>query len=77
MDQLTPFGRMVRKIRIDRAIRLSEMADHMRVTPAFICSVEMGRVKIPEGWGKKITDFFQLSPTSEKELQEIINQARI
>jgi transcriptional regulator with XRE-family HTH domain len=44
---LTPFGKALRKIRIDRDMLLKEMADNARLTAAFLSAVESGRKPIP------------------------------
>ncbi len=44
---LTPFGKALRKIRIDRDMLLKEMADRASLTPAFLSAVESGRKPIP------------------------------
>jgi transcriptional regulator with XRE-family HTH domain len=44
---LTPFGKAVRKARLDADVTLSEMAAALGVTPAFLSALETGRKKIP------------------------------
>lgn len=45
---LTPFGRMVRKLRIDKGVRLKDMADFLDVPSSFLSAVENGRKQIPD-----------------------------
>jgi transcriptional regulator with XRE-family HTH domain len=46
---LTPFGRLVRKTRIDRAMRLKEMADKLGMSSAYLSGIETGAKPIPKG----------------------------
>ena len=45
---LTPFGIECRKIRLDRGMRLLDMARLMNRSPAFLSAVETGRKPIPD-----------------------------
>lgn len=56
---LTRFGSAVRKARIDSGVTLSEMAEALQVTPAFLSSIEVGRKKIPEAWVKRVEEYFE------------------
>ena len=54
---ITPFGKAVRKARIDADVSLSDMAAALGVTPAFLSSVESGRKKVPADLVKKVNEF--------------------
>ncbi|MBF0174141.1 MAG: helix-turn-helix transcriptional regulator [Magnetococcales bacterium] len=75
MNQLTPFGRMVRKIRIDQSVRLKEMAEHLGVSSAFLSAVEMGKKNIPEGWVQETAKFLHMSLPQAEELQKLAMQS--
>ena len=45
---LTPFGKVIRKLRIDRGLTLKEMAELMGKTSAYLSSVETGKKKITQ-----------------------------
>lgn len=61
----TPFGKAVRKLRIDSGKRLKDMADALSVQPAYISAVEMGRKRItPEFTDKTITWLKLVAPAS-------------
>jgi transcriptional regulator with XRE-family HTH domain len=47
-SNLTPFGRELRKIRVDHSMRLYDVAKALDVTPSFISAIEVGRKPIPE-----------------------------
>jgi len=44
---LTPFGKSLRKLRLDRGLLLKDMADLLDVSPSFLSAVEAGRKAIP------------------------------
>jgi transcriptional regulator with XRE-family HTH domain len=66
---LTPFGKALRKIRIDRDMLLKDMADGLSVTPAFLSSIEAGRKPIPHYLVGRIADFLQLNMVEKQELR--------
>ena len=56
--QLTGFGKAVRRARIDSDRTLSQMANALGTTPAFLSAMETGRKKVPAQWVAKITEYF-------------------
>lgn len=56
---LTPLGRQIRRLRIDKGVRLKDMADAFRVKSSFLSAVENGRKAPPETWPEKLNDYFQ------------------
>lgn len=58
---LTPFGQQIRKIRIDRRLRLLDMAEALGVTATFVSAVETGKKAIPEGFEREISKALKLS----------------
>ncbi|QEE09265.1 helix-turn-helix transcriptional regulator [Bartonella kosoyi] len=57
---LTSFGKILRKIRIDRFERLLDMADKLGISVAFLSSVEIGKKSIPVGMEDKIIELYDL-----------------
>lgn len=55
---LTPFGKAVRKIRIDHNMKPSTMAERLDVKPAFLTSVETGRKSVPADFPERIAALF-------------------
>ena len=55
---LTPFGKAVRKIRIDHNMKLSTMAERLDVKPAFLTSVETGRKSVPSDFPERDDERF-------------------
>ena len=45
---LTEFGKCLRKIRIDKAELLKDMAEKLQVTSAYLSAVEHGKREIPD-----------------------------
>lgn len=58
---LTPFGKALRKLRIDGDKLLKDMADGVNVTPAFLSAIEAGRKPIPHYLIGRIADWMKLS----------------
>lgn len=57
--QLTDFGIIVRKHRLDARITVKSMAKELGVSYTFLLSMENGKKKIPKIWIKRIEDFFK------------------
>ncbi|WP_375631775.1 MULTISPECIES: helix-turn-helix domain-containing protein [unclassified Bartonella] len=57
---LTPFGKTLRKIRLDRFERLLDMADKLGISVAFLSSVEIGKKSVPVGMEEKIIKLYAL-----------------
>lgn len=55
---LTPFGKVLRKLRIDSNKSLKDMADYMSVSSAFLSAVESGKKKITGDIVEKSVSFF-------------------
>jgi transcriptional regulator with XRE-family HTH domain len=47
-SNLTPFGRELRKVRVDHSMRLYDVAKALGTTPSFISAIEVGRKPIPQ-----------------------------
>ena len=73
---LTPFGKAVRKWRIDKGVRLKDMADALDVSSAFLSAVETGRKNPTSHLGEKIAAYFGLAGPDKKELETLIQQSR-
>ncbi len=66
---LTPFGKALRKYRIDRDKLLKDMAEGVGVSPAFLSAVESGRKGIPDSLVGRIADWMNLDLVERNELQ--------
>lgn len=67
---LTAFGKEIRKLRIERDLLLKNMADSLRVSPAFLSAVETGRKGIPAGWVERIGSLLDLSNDQRQALRD-------
>lgn len=81
MAILTNFGKFIRKMRIDKDVSLKEMADHMKITPAFLSGMETGRKAISPTMLNKITLALNLTLEESAYLNKValeqINELRI
>lgn len=68
---LTPFGKEVRKIRIDMNMKLMEMAEKLGVSPTFLTAVETGRKAVPADLPQRITERLRGDST----MLQILNHA--
>jgi transcriptional regulator with XRE-family HTH domain len=59
MATITEFGKVVRTARIQAGINLSEMAEALEVTPAFLSGMETGRKKISDDWLNRIASYIR------------------
>lgn len=72
---LTDFGKAIRTARIETDATLSQMADAIGATPAFLSAIETGRKKIPSTWIEKIDGFFKLKGKVIPNLHELATVA--
>lgn len=66
---LTPFGRFLRKLRIDQGELMKDMADKLGVTSSYLSAVEMGKKPVPTSWIGTLSEKYPLS--SAVELQRL------
>lgn len=71
---LTPFGRFLRKLRIDHGELMKDMADKLDVTASYLSAVEMGKKSVPAPWIYTLAQKYQLS--SPDELQRLADISR-
>lgn len=69
---ITPLGKFLRKLRIDRGEILKNMADKLNVSPSFLSAVENGKKKMPDSWNSKICIFYHLTPEMREEFTKAI-----
>ncbi len=67
---LNPFGKALRKLRIDRGWLLKDMAQGIGVATSFLSGVETGRKAIPAGLVDRIAAWAQLSAQETTKLQQ-------
>ena len=74
---LTPFGIATRKLRLDKGMRLLDLARLTRCSAAFISAIETGRKAIPrDNYVAKVAAAMELSPAECRDLERAADQAR-
>lgn len=76
MAELTPFGIAVRKLRLDRALRLLDMAKSADRSVAFLSAVETGRKPIPDGFVAHLGRSLSLAADEIRALRVAADQTR-
>ena len=69
---LTPLGKYLRKLRIDKGEILKDMSDKLKVTVSFLSAVENGKKKMPSEWNQKICDLYKLDESQKRDFSEAI-----
>ncbi len=72
---VTPFGKTVRKLRIDRGLKLKDMADALGVKSAYLSAVETGKKRITDKILKEITDYFN-DVSIKENLTALVDQSQ-
>lgn len=73
---LNAFGKMVRRIRLERGHLLKDMADILGVTSSFLSAVENGKKAVPETWVKIIVNRYNLDIPEAKALERAIEESK-
>lgn len=68
---LTPFGKFIRKLRIDQGLLLKNMADALGVTSSYLSAVEMGKKAVPTEWIESIARTFEFDELKRNELTRL------
>jgi len=62
---LTPFGKFLRKLRIDRGELMKDMAEKLKVTASYLSAVEIGKKAAPEAWIAVLSEKYGLDDVQE------------
>lgn len=73
---MSPFGKEVRKLRIDADLLLADMAEYLQVTPSYLSSVETGRKPLTDAVVTKTIEYFRLRGIDARSLRNIADQAK-
>lgn len=57
----TPFGKELKKLMIDKNVKVSDFAIDLKVSSAFVSSVLTGKKNVPQEWFTFIHDYFHLT----------------
>lgn len=68
--KVTPFGRLLRKYRIDHGMVLKDMAEGVNVSTAHASAMELGKKRISEEFINNVAIFFKLDQKEIVELHE-------
>jgi HTH-type transcriptional regulator, competence development regulator len=73
---LNPFGKALRKLRIDRGWLLKDMAGGIGVATSFLSGIETGRKAIPPGMVEKIAGWAKLNHEETVNLMHAANTSQ-
>ena len=76
MSTLTPFGIASRKLRLDKGLRLLDVATKLNKSSAFVSAIETGRKTIPDGFVRAVVRAMDLSAEEAKELRRSADRTR-
>ncbi|MCK9622902.1 MAG: helix-turn-helix domain-containing protein [Methylobacter sp.] len=71
MKRLTPFGKAVRKYRVDRGETQLEVAEALGVSIAFWSAIETGKKNVPAELLAKVISHFELTGAEADKLQTL------
>ena len=74
---LTEFGKKLRILRLEHNELLKNLADTLKVSPAFLSAVENGKKNIPKDWHEKISAHYILNSKDREELLMAINTSNM
>lgn len=72
----TQLGKELKKLRIDLGITLMEMANQIKVSAAFLSSIETGRKRVPDHFLDTLASNFEAVAQQRSKYEVLINQAR-
>lgn len=76
MATLTPFGVALRKLRVEKGLRLFDLAETLEQSTAFLSAVETGRKPIPEGMVLRLSRAMSLTAAEVKDLRSAADKTR-
>lgn len=74
--KLNEFGKELRRLRLDRDELLKDMARRLRITPAFLSSIESGRKPVPADFVARVNEEYALSEAVRNRLQTAADMTR-
>lgn len=82
--KITPFGKVVRQLRIEAEVRMVTMAEDMDVSVSYLSAVETGRRKLTDEFVEKVANYFrsknldvsQIYTAAEQTKEEVIIDIR-
>lgn len=76
MSSLTPFGLMARKLRLEKGMRLLDLAARTNLSAAFLSAIETGRKPIPDGHVRLVGNAMDLTTEQLSDLRRAADRTR-
>ena len=73
---LTPFGIAIRKMRLDKGMRLLDLADRLKMSAAYVSAVETGKKPIPDKYVALAARAMELNVEEARSLQSAADRTR-
>lgn len=73
---LTPFGKALRQLRMERGLKLLDVAEALGVSSAYVSAIETGRKPIPDGFVSQIGRALKLSEEERNKLRRAADRTR-
>jgi transcriptional regulator with XRE-family HTH domain len=73
---ITPFGIATRKLRLDKGLRLLDLAEKLKLSSSFISAVETGKKPIPSGYLDSVAAAMRLTRSEAAELQRAADRSK-
>lgn len=73
---LTPFGVTLRKLRLDKQMRLLDLAEKLGRTSSYVSAIETGKKPIPRGYVAEVAHAMKLTAAQRDELQRAADRTR-
>ncbi len=73
---LTPFGIAVRKLRLDKGMRLLDLARRISRSAAFVSAIETGRKPIPDAYVVMVARAMELTASEIRELRSAADRTK-
>ena len=70
---LTKFGKFLRVLRMERGELLKNMAENLRISSAYLSSIEMGNREIPKSLPQDLIQKYNLNEEEQVEMQKAIS----
>ena len=74
IHEITEFGRICRRIRLEKDMEQKEMAAILKLSPSTLCCYEFGKTKIPYRLGIAIAESFGLTEVEKAVLEKTIKE---
>ncbi len=70
----TEFGKLLRKIRIDRDEILKDMAENLKVSSSYLSAIEVGKRQVPDTLIRELQAYYSLDGNTVKLLENAIKE---